>query len=293
MKRALPLFNGRKITLYLLAILLGVWTILPIYWLINMSFMYNVETLARPPHIDPQQFTVSNYIRVAGYPARGPDGSPMLPSGHASAVRNGLKNSLFAAVSVTILTMIIALPIAYALGCLTFRRKNLLLFGILTSRSYPPISILIPFYALFLSLGLLGQVRALVIIYLTATVPMIIWIMMGFFAQLPRTAEQEARVDGCTRFQAFYRVLLPMARPGIATAAAITFMLSWNEFAFAFILNGGTEGQTLPPVLSTAFFIMSNPTEMAAMAILSILPPAVLAFVFQRQIRRLNIVEPL
>jgi multiple sugar transport system permease protein len=292
-KRALPLFGGRKITIGLLAILLGVWTILPVYWLINMSFMYNVETLQRPPHLYPHQFTTSNYTRVFGYSALGPDGRVLLPSGHAASVRNGLKNSLVTAVSVTVLTMIIALPIAYALGRLTFRRKNLLLFGILTSRSYPPISILIPFYALFMSLGLLGKVHGLVVIYLTVTVPMIIWIMMGFFAQLPRTAEQEARIDGCTRFQAFYRVVLPMARPGIATAAAITFMLSWNEFAFAFILNGGTEGQTLPPVLSTAFVVMANPPEMAAMAVLSIVPPAILAFIFQQQIRRLNIVEPL
>jgi multiple sugar transport system permease protein len=285
--------NGRRLLIYGFAVLLAIWTIVPIYWLLNMSLMFKTELLSVPTHLYPHEPTVSNYTRLFGQTAIGPGGVELLVIGQAPIIQSGLRNSLVVAVIVTLLTMIISLPVAYALGRLQFRGRTAMLFAIITSRSYPPIAIVLPFVLLYSQVGLQGTVRGLVIIYLTLTIPMIIWVMTSFFSSLPRTVEAAARVDGNTRWQAFYRVILPMSWPGIAVATAISFMVCWNEFVFSQFLAAGSTAQTLPPAISTFFFQISQPTEMAAVSIISIIPPALLAYLFQSRIRSLNLVDPL
>jgi multiple sugar transport system permease protein len=285
--------NGRRLLVYGFAALLAIWTLVPIYWLLNMSLMFKTELLSVPTHLYPHVPTVSNYTRLFGGTAIGPGGAELLAIGQAPIIQQGLRNSLVVAVIVTILTMIISLPVAYALGRLQFRGRTAMLFAIITSRSYPPIAIVLPFVLLYSQIGLQGTVRGLVIIYLTLTIPMIIWVMTSFFSSLPRTVEAAARVDGNTRWQAFYRVILPMSWPGIAVATAISFMVCWNEFVFSQFLAAGSTAQTLPPAISTFFFQISQPTEMAAVSIISIIPPALLAYLFQSRIRSLNLVDPL
>lgn len=285
--------GSRKILVYGAAIVLLIWTLVPIYWLLNMSLMYKTELLAIPTHLYPHEPTTSNFIRIFGGTATGPSGEELLGIGQAPALRRGLINSTIVAVVVTALTMLVACPVAYSLGRLNFRGKTPLLFSIIASRSYPPISIVIPFSYLYIEYGLQGTLRGLVIVYFTLTIPMIVWVLTGFFANLPRTVEAAARVDGNTRWQAFYRVILPISWPGIAVATAISFMVCWNEFAFAQFLTAGSRAQTYPPVLPSMFFQISMPTEMAAASIIGIIPPAILAYLFQRRIRSLNLVDPL
>jgi multiple sugar transport system permease protein len=284
--------NRRRVLTYGFAMLLVVWTLIPIYWLLNMSLMFKPELLSVPTHLYPHDPTFSNYTRLFGATATGPGGE-LPPVGQAPLIRRGLVNSAVIAVVVTLLTMAVTLPVSYALGRLTFRGKMPMLFAIIASRSYPPISVVIPFFYLYTRVELQGTLRGLIIIYLTLTVPMIVWVMTSFFSSLPRTVEAAARVDGNTRWQAFYRVILPMSWPGIAVAAAISFMVCWNEFAFSQILAAGSRAQTFPPTLATMFFQISQPTEMAAASIIAILPPAMLAYLFQRRIRSLNLVDPL
>jgi multiple sugar transport system permease protein len=283
----------RRLLVYGFATLLVIWTLVPIYWLFNMSLMFKTELLSVPTHLYPHDPTVSNYTRLFGGTAIGPGGAELAVIGQAPIIQQGLRNSFVVAVIVTILTMIISLPVAYALGRLQFRGRTAMLFAIITSRSYPPIAIVLPFVLLYSQVGLQGTVRGLVIIYLTLTIPMIIWVMTSFFSSLPRTVEAAARVDGNTRWQAFYRVILPMSWPGIAVAIAISFMVCWNEFVFSQFLAAGSRAQTLPPAISTFFFQISQPTEMAAVSIISIIPPALLAYLFQSRIRSLNLVDPL
>src|SRR5215212_12029218 len=285
--------GGHRLLIYGFAALLTVWTLVPIYWLLNMSLMFKTELLSVPTHLYPHDPTVSNYTRLFGATAIGPGGAELPVIGQAPIIQQGLRNSLVVAVVVTILTMIISLPVAYALGRLRFGGRTAMLFVIITSRSYPPIAIVLPFVLLYSQVGLQGTVLGLVIIYLTLTIPMIVWVMTSFFSSLPRTVEAAARIDGNTRWQAFYRVILPMSWPGIAVSTAICFMVCWNEFAFASFLTAGSEAQTFPPVLPAMFFQISMPTEMAAASIVGIIPPAVLAYLFQRRIRSLNLVDPL
>lgn len=285
--------NGRAVFTYFCAALLVIWTLVPIYWLLNMSLMFKTELLAQPTHLFPQDPTLSNYTRLFGGTAIGPGGEELPVIGQAPIIQQGLRNSLIIALVVTILTMVISLPVAYALGRLQFKGRTAMLFAIITSRSYPPIAIIIPFVLLYSRVGLQGTVRGLVIVYLTLTIPMIVWVMTSFFSSLPKTVEAAARVDGNTRWQAFYRVILPMSWPGIAVATAISFMVCWNEFVFSQFLAAGSTAQTLPPAISTFFFQISQPTEMAAVSIIAIIPPAILAYLFQSRIRNLNLVDPL
>ncbi len=285
--------SARRILVYVLAALLVTWTLVPMYWLLNMSLMFKTEFLAVPTHLYPHDPTISNYSRLFGATAIGPGGAELPVIGQASMIQNGLRNSVIVALIVTVLTMLVSLPVAYALGRLDFRGRTAMLFAIITSRSYPPIAIIIPFVLLYSQIGLQGTTRGLVLIYLTLTIPLVIWVMTGFFTSLPRTVEAAARVDGNTRWQAFYRVILPMSWPGIAVTTAICFMVCWNEFAFSQFLAAGSEAQTLPPAIATFFFQISQPTEMAAVSIIAIIPPALLAYLFQSRIRNLNLVDPL
>jgi multiple sugar transport system permease protein len=282
----------KRVIVYVGALLIALWTIVPIYWIFTISLEYRVETQKVPPDLFPQMPTLYQYQRVMGFwpQITGYDGKLSPPSGHAEAVVSGLVNSTIVAAVTTLATLIIALPIAYAMGRYQFKYKNALLFSILTTRSYPPFAVLIPFFIVYQATGLLGTLTGLFLVHLTITVPLVIWIMTGIFAALPRFAEREARLDGCTRFQAFLRVMLPMAGSGIAASALIAFLTSWGEFAFALVLTGGTSSQTLPPVLAGMFYqAFGEPGELAAAALLGMIPPLILAAIFQRHIRQLNI----
>jgi multiple sugar transport system permease protein len=286
-------FSLKRVVIYVGAVLLLLWTVIPVYWLLNLAFMFNVEMIAVPTHFYPHNFTLSNFLRLFNQATPGPTGQIMLPVPHGPLVQRGLVNSLIIAAITTPLTLAIALPIAYVLGRFAFPHKGKVMMAILLSRAYPPMAAIIPFFGMYLTLGLRGTHFGLTIVYLSGTIPLIVWIMMGFFNALPKSLEAAARVDGCTRFQAFYRVMIPMALPGIAACAVITFLSVWNEFLFSFLLNSGSNALTFPPTLSNMFFQYFYPTEAAAATVLGMAPVAVIAFVFQRWIRNLNIVDPL
>ena len=160
----------------------------------------------------------------------------------------------------------------------------------------PPIAILIPYFTLFQSVGLLGSHVGLILTYLTGITPLLAWILMGYFATLPVEVESAARIDGCGRLQALRHVIVPMALPGIAAAFIIAFLFCWNELLFGIILVGGTNAQTLSPALlaiSPLTAVGVSPIVLfSAASTLSVLPPLALALVFQRFITRLNIVDP-
>jgi multiple sugar transport system permease protein len=286
--------NVGRVWIYVGALLLAAWTIIPLYWMLMMAFDFRSDFIAQPTAFIPRHVTLFNFDMVLNRPARYLDGKIYPPSGHAPAVIRGFKNSMTVAVVTAIVTLLVSVPVAYALGRLRFGLKNTFLFTILASRSLPAIAVLIPFYNLFQRTELLGSLRGLMIVDLSITVPLAVWLLTGFFASLPRTVEREARVDGCTRFGSLWRVILPMSRAGIAAAGSMAFLASWNEFTYAFVLTSGTNAQTLPPTLAGMFLAAwGEPTQLAAAATLSILPPLALAYVFQSQMRRLAIVEAL
>jgi multiple sugar transport system permease protein len=268
--------------LYLGAALLALWTLLPFYWLFSVSLMPAGELVDRPGHLYPHSPTTTAY-RLLLDPRTAPPGAGSL--GRVTLVRRGWENSLVLGVAVTLVTLVVGLPLGYALGRLRFRFRSLLLLGLIATRAYPPIAILIPLSAVFVATGLQGSLVGLAVADLTLTIPLVTWCMCGLFASLPRNMERAARVDGLTRWQAFWRVMLPMAAPGVASCAVIAFLICWNEFTFSWVLAAGSPAQTFPPTVAGAYA-----TELAAVSVFGLVPPLILALLVQRGIRRLHLV---
>ena len=158
---------------------------------------------------------------------------------------------------------------------------------LLGSRTLPPVSVALPYYFYFHSLHLLGTIPGVIIIQLSITIPIITWVLMGFFSALPRDIEMSARMDGCNRRQAFYRALLPLAAPGIAASAVISFLFSWNDYLYSLILTSGTPAQTL-----TAFLSDLGGSVLAAGIVIQLAVAVVLGGFLQKYITSLKIVDP-
>jgi multiple sugar transport system permease protein len=284
--------NTRRVAIYICAALIAVWSLVPIYYLFNISLMWPVEIFTYPTHLFPQNPTLSNYLSSLGIPVYDPYTGQIIAVGHAPYIRAGIFNSAVVALLVMVITIVLATPAGYVLGRLTFPRKNTLLFILVGSRSLPPVSILVPFYFFFYTTGLIGTITGLVIAYLSITIPIITWVLMGFFATLPKEVEWAARIDGMGRTQAFIRVVVPMAAPGIATSAILAFLMSWNEFMFAWVLASGTPAQTLPAAIGSMFAQWGQINIMAASVMIGIVIPIAIAVIFQRYITQLRIVDP-
>jgi len=269
-----------------------VWSLVPMYWGLRLAFSYEVEIATFPPVFFPKHPTPSAFVTILGFPYKPSSGSIDLPAGRAPQVVRGLVNSLVISVAVTIVTMLVVIPLAYTFGRLNFPHKNALFFALLFSVSLPPISITLPFYALYLKMNLTGTRVGLGIVTLVLTIPMVTWMTMGYYRGLPKI-ERLARVDGFSRWETLLRIVLPMSKTGIMVASIISFLFAWNEFTFSQILVNGTPASTLPPVVSGFLFMHPEVSSLLATVFYSLVPPFLVAYILQRHITKMNIVETL
>jgi multiple sugar transport system permease protein len=267
-----------------------VWTMLPIYWTLKTALFSPVDAVAFPAPIFPSKPHLAAFFNIFGFGFTDGDGKYFMPAGQAPQIINGLVNSLIVAVAVTTITLIVVVPLAYAFGRFSFRGKTALLMAILFSVAVPPISTLIPFYILFVRLGLTGTKLGLVIINLTVTVPFVTWMLIGYFRNLP-PVERLAQIDGFTRLGTLFAVVIPMARSGIAVAAVVSFLFAWNEFVFATQLVNGSDAATLPTAVSGFLFLQPQPGLLSASLWISIVPAALVAYYLQRHIASLGVVD--
>jgi multiple sugar transport system permease protein len=275
--------------LALLVVLL--WTLLPIYWFLKISLLTPGEIARFPPPLYPLEPTPAAFLNIFGFDYTLADGTVRRGSGQAAQILRGLGNSLIVSFVVTIVTLVVVVPLAYVFARLEFRHKNTLLFAILLAVALPPVSTLIPFYAMYIRLGLAGTLSGLILVTLTITIPFVTWMLIGYFRNLP-PIERLARIDGYSRFETFLYIVAPLGRSGIAVAAVIAFLFAWNEYTYALVLVNGTSANTLPTAISGFLFQHPEPSHLAASLALSILPPALVAFFLQRHIAEMNLVDP-
>jgi ABC-type glycerol-3-phosphate transport system permease component len=275
--------------LALLVVLL--WTLLPIYWFLKISLLTPAEIARFPPPLYPLEPTPAAFLNIFGFDYTLADGTVRRGSGQAVQILRGLGNSLIVSFVVTIVTLAVVVPLAYVFARLEFRHKNTLLFAILLAVALPPVSTLIPFYAMYIQLGLAGTLSGLILVTLTITIPFVTWMLIGYFRNLP-PIERLARIDGYSRFETFLYIVAPLGRSGIAVAAVIAFLFAWNEYTYALVLVNGTTANTLPTAISGFLFQHPEPSHLAASLALSILPPALVAFFLQRHIAEMNLVDP-
>ncbi len=279
-----------KLFVALSVLFVFLWTIVPFFWMLWASFMTDSElSTGIVQGIDDP--TLDHYNRIFGHADE-----EAIHGGQTKLIGQGFLNSLLVSLPVAIIGTAIATLAGYAFGRFNFPAKTGLLFGLLLTRVLPPVAILIPYFTMFRTVGLVGDPGGLILTYLTGIIPLLSWVLMGYFATLPLEVERAARIDGCSRLKVLWYVIIPMAAPGISAAFIIAFLFAWNELLFGIILVGGTKWQTLSPALlaiSPLTAVGYSPIALfSAASALSIAPPLILALIFQRYITRLNIVDP-
>ena len=266
------------------------WTLLPIYWLLRLALMPPSEAGAFPPAFWPHELHPAAIWNILGFAYTDAQGHVFPPAGQSHQILLGLYNSLIVSTLVMVCTLLIIVPLAYAFARFEFKAKTPLLMAILFSVSVPPVSTLIPFYIMFTQLELNGTRTGLVLINLTITVPFVTWMLIGYFRNLP-PIERLARIDGFGRMATLVRIVIPMAKSGIAVAAVVSFLFAWNEFVFATALVNGTSATTLPTSVSGLMFLQPQPGQLAASLFLSLLPAALIAYFLQRHIADMGFVD--
>lgn len=260
--------RARRVALWLIAgLLLAVWAF-PVLWGLLTSFKTERDVLAYPPVwiFEP---TLNNYREVI--------------FGSASIVPN-LWSSLVVSTLTTALTMLFAVPAAYALARLNYPGKRASGFYVLATQMLPPVGLIIPFYLVLQKVGLLDSYSGLTTIYLTFSLPFAIWLLVSYFEDIPYEMEEAALLDRAGRLRTLWYVILPQVRGGIAVTTIFVFLNSWNEFLFAVVLGGNN----VRPVTVAMFnFISVEQTQwarLAAGAMLAMAPVIVIGLVAQRHI---------
>ena len=216
--------------------------------------------------------------------------SPTLSNFHEAFVvgtfATNLLNSLVTASASTLLCLVLGLPAAYAFSRFRVYGEKHVYFYVLTTRMAPGIALVLPLYMFFQSIGLLGTLAAVTVAQTTFNLALVIYLMRNFFNDIPRELDEAALTEGATEWQVFRRIILPLARPGIAVTAMISFLFAWNEFLFAFMI-GGTGAQTLP----AAFPSLVTPHgtywgQLAAASVVVSIPVLIMIWFIQRHLTR-------
>lgn len=265
MRRAEP----QQVVLWLAVAAIVVFCLFPFYWLINTSLKSGADLSGAA--LLPPSPTLDNYTSIF----------------EDDAFTMALRNSAIIAGSVTVLSLVIGSFAGYALARLHMPFKFLILAIVLSISTFPPIAIAAPVFELWTDIGLYNTYLGLILPSLAFGLPLTVYILASFFRDIPRELEEAALVDGATRFQAFRKVVVPLAAPGVVTAGLLVFIFVWNEFLFAITLTSTPERRPVPAAI--AFFTGSQQFEIplgtiSAASVVVTVPLIVLVLIFQRRI---------
>jgi multiple sugar transport system permease protein len=262
--------STRDRVLWAIGILVVVfYALLPVLWIMSLS-LKDPATIADGKFL-PQEWSLENYEQLF----------------ETDAFMYALRNSFGIAAIATLIAIVLGSMAAYAIARLDFPGKNLILGGALAVAMFPPISIVGSLFNLWREIGLFDTWAGLIIPYMTFTLPLAIYTLSAFFREIPWELEQAAQVDGATPFQAFRKIIVPLAAPGVFTAAILVFIFAWNDFIFAITLTSTDNARTVPAAL--AFFTGASQFEqpigaICAASVVVTVPIIVMVLIFQRRI---------
>lgn len=246
-----------------------VWTLAPIVWMILSSFLFQRALISKPPNLSTESFTFKNFQKV--FEA-------------SDALINAFTNSAIIAGGTTLIALALGSAAAYALARLQVPAGNRIALMVLATQMFPGIVIIIPLFIVLTRFKLIDTHIGMIAVHLSFVLPIVIWILKGFFEAIPRDLERAAAVDGATTFQTFRLVVLPISLPPLFASAVFAFIESWNDFLFAVIMTR-MNTKTVPILISefqgnyqTAF------GQMLAAATLASLPVIIIAIIFRRYI---------
>ncbi len=222
--------TSATLLLYLLLIVLSLVVLFPFFWMVTTSLKSGVDMFASPPVWIPNPPTLENYASVL----------------FGGDFRSYLLNSLIVATTSTILGMIVGIPAAFGFARMPYRFSGILFIVIIAIRMFPPIALVIPYFMGMRTVGLIDRLPVLIIAYIPLELPLIIWLLEGFFREFPRELEEAAALDGLNTLGILVRVAIPVTLPAIGVAIMFAFLTAWNEFIFALSLTRTPNAATMP-----------------------------------------------
>ena len=254
---------------YVFLVLFVLVSVAPLLWVFKMSIVVKTELFASPPTFLPRDPTAASYGTIFG----------------DERFQKALVNSTIISGVTTVICLFFGSIAAYAIARLRFRFKSIVMTLILAISFFPGVAIIAPLFLQYRTLGLIDTYWAAIITDTVFALPLTVWILVAFFKELPRDLEEAAQVDGATILQAFRKVIIPLAAPGVFTTAILTFIFAWNEFLFAntFLFDANTQPVTVViPNFATVYTVDYG--AQAAAAVTVTIPLVILVLIFQRRI---------
>jgi multiple sugar transport system permease protein len=247
-----------------------IWTLVPLSWIVLSSFKVEADQFSIPPKWFPERLTLQNYRTFF----------------NNSELIHSFFNSVLTTLFSTLIALILGVPAAYALARFNWKHSNKMAFVILLARMTPPIVMVLPFFMIARYLNIANTYIPIIVALSFFSVPFAVWMMRGFFQEIPNSIEEAAMIDGCTRLQALMKVILPLSMPGLAATSILCALISWNEFLFALVLTGKNT-RTLPVLVN--MFVSERNIEwgvMSASAVIIVLPMVIFGLLVQNDLVR-------
>lgn len=248
-----------------------VWFLLPLFWIIQTSLKTRPIAEAYPPVFWGFELQWSNYLFVL----------------RETDLVFFLRNGIITATGATALALLLGVPHAYAISKYEFKYSSASLLAIIAVRIIPPISIAVPFFVMYNKFGLYDTLIGNIIVNVFLFEPFVVWIVKSFFDGLPSSLIEAARLDGCSKFETFYKIMLPLSKPAIGSATIVSWLLTWNEFTLIFMLTTSKSAQTLPVGIqsfSRDLFIPWN--LIGAASVIGFIPSIIVVIFFQQYLVR-------
>lgn len=260
-------YKGFKYISIVILLLLVIFSLLPFLWMFITSFKSSVETYTNPPTWIPKHPTLSNFVYI-------------LQRGSFAVY---FRNSIIVAIATTIVTLIVSSSAGYAFSRFRFPGWRFLFLAFLVTQMFPSVLLIIPLFQIVKAMRLLNTLYALVLSYITFNLPLCVWLLKGFFDQIPRELEEAAMIDGCSRVSAVVRVILPVSLPGIIATGIFAFIGAWDELLFAMTFTSSDDARTLSVSLQrfiTSYEIQWN--HLAAGSVIATVPVVIMFLFVQR-----------
>jgi ABC-type glycerol-3-phosphate transport system permease component len=258
---------GRRLALGATNILVAVVILLPFFWMVSVSLKPPTEAFAIPARLWPEDPTIDNYVTA-----------------FRPEFRTYFFNSVVVSLATVVITVTLALFAAYAFTRAQFRALSVIMTLVIVTQMFPASAIIIPIYKMMKAANLLNTYASLIVAYVTVTLPVAIWMLRGFMANLPVTLEEAAAIDGAGPLRTFFEIIVPLCRPGIMATTVFVLIVTWQEFLFALSFTSTKEMRTLPVGVND--FIGQYGIrygELMASSVLISLPVIIIFFVLQRQ----------
>jgi len=268
MKQRTPLLRRLGIAFILL------WSLVPLYWALNISLQTDEQAGSKPSNYLPPTPSLDNYSSLLS------GGSDL-----ALSVQQSSFNIFIECAAATVITLILATLAAYAFARMQFKGRRVLFYAVLATMAFPAYTTLIPLYQILTAFGLVNTYTGIVLVYVSGFLPLATWILHNYMSSLPIALEEAGNIDGASRMQVLWHVVLPLARPGIISTAIITFLFAWGQFLFPLVLSSDLSTQPLTVVIASLQGRHLVPyTLLNAAGVVALAVPAGIALILNRYI---------